>query len=88
MLARKRGGIIMLSSGSALQGVAYAASYAATKAYNLVLAESLWDELRDHGVDVLGFMPGATRTPGYEQQQPATEAAIAGACGGGGLHGG
>jgi len=70
MLARKRGGIIMLSSGSALQGVAYAASYAATKAYNLILAESLWDELRDHGVDVLGFMPGATHTPGYDSCNP------------------
>jgi short-subunit dehydrogenase len=73
MLARKRGGIIMLSSGSALQGVAYVASYAATKAYNLILAESLWDELREHGVDVLGFMPGATRTTGFELSKPHLE---------------
>jgi len=47
----------MMSSGSATQGVAYVASYAATKAYNLILAESLWDELREHGVDVLGSCP-------------------------------
>ncbi len=73
MLDRRRGGIILLSSGSALQGVAYTASYAATKAYNLILAESLWEELREHGVDVLGFMPGATRTPGFEQSQPRLE---------------
>jgi len=73
MLARKRGGIIMMSSGSATQGVAYVASYAATKAYNLILAESLWDELRDHGVDVLGFMPGATRTTGFELSKPHLE---------------
>ncbi len=73
MLARRRGGIILLSSGSALQGVAYTASYAATKAYNLILAESLWEELREHGVDVLGFMPGATRTPGFEQSKPRLE---------------
>lgn len=73
MLARQRGGIIMLSSGSALQGVAYVASYAATKAYNLILAESLWDELRGHGVDVLGFMPGATRTTGFEKSKPHLE---------------
>ena len=73
MLARKRGGIIMVSSGSALQGVAYIASYAATKAYNLILAESLWDELREHGVDVLGFMPGATRTTGFELSKPHLE---------------
>ncbi len=73
MLMRGRGGIILLSSGSALQGVAYTASYAASKAYNLILAESLWEELRDRGVDVLGFMPGATRTPGFEQSKPRLE---------------
>ena len=73
MLARKRGGIILVSSASALQGVAYVASYAATKAYNLVLAESLWDELRGHGVDVLGFMPGTTRTTGFVLSKPRLE---------------
>jgi len=73
MMARKRGGIILLSSASALHGVAYAANYAATKAYNLILAESLWDELRQHGVDVLGFMPGATRTTGFLLSKPHLE---------------
>jgi short-subunit dehydrogenase len=73
MLARKRGGIIMVSSGSALQGVAYISSYAATKAYNLILAESLWDELREDNVDVLGFMPGATRTTGFVLSKPHLE---------------
>jgi short-subunit dehydrogenase len=73
MLARKRGGIILISSASALQGVAYIASYAATKAYNLILAESLWDELRGHGVDVLGFMPGTTRTTGFVLSKPRLE---------------
>jgi short-subunit dehydrogenase len=73
MVARRRGGIILMSSGSATQGVAYVASYAATKAYNLILAESLWDELREHGVDVLGFMPGATRTTGFELSKPHLE---------------
>lgn len=73
MVSRQRGGIIMLSSASALQGTAYAANYAATKAYNLILAESLWDELREHGVDVLGFMPGATRTTGFLLSNPRLE---------------
>jgi short-subunit dehydrogenase len=77
MLARKRGGIIMVASASALQGVAYIASYAATKAYNLILAESLWDELREHGVDVLGFMPGATRTTGFVLSKPNTAHTVA-----------
>ena len=53
MLARRRGGMIMLSSGSAQQGTAYVANYAATKAYNRILAESLWEELRGEGIDVL-----------------------------------
>ena len=48
-----------------MQGTPYVANYAATKAYNLILAEGLWAELRGKGVDVLGFMPGTTRTPGY-----------------------
>jgi short-subunit dehydrogenase len=50
--------------------VAYISSYAATKAYNLILAESLWDEVRESGVDVLGFMPGATRTTGFVLSKP------------------
>jgi short-subunit dehydrogenase len=73
MLIRKRGGIILLSSLSCMQGTAYVANYAATKAYNLILAESLWEELREHGVDVLGFMPGATRTEGFLLSEPRLE---------------
>lgn len=65
MVARGSGGIIMVSSASAMQGTPYVANYAATKAYNLILAEGLWSELRKKGVDVLGFMPGTTLTPGY-----------------------
>jgi hypothetical protein len=75
MASRRRGGIIMVSSASALQGTPYVANYAATKAYNLILAESLWVELREKGVDVLGFMPGTTRTPGYMESKPQMERA-------------
>lgn len=64
MAHRGRGGIILISSGTALQGSPHYASYAATKAFNLVLGESLWYEFRDHGVDVLSFVPGPTNTPG------------------------
>ncbi len=73
MRERQRGGIILLSSASALQGTALSANYAATKAYNLILAESLWYELRREGVDVLGFMPGPTNTPGYADSSPRLE---------------
>ena len=73
MASRKRGGIILLSSASALQGASHVANYAATKAYNLVLAEGLWEELREQGVDVLGLMPGTTRTPGLADSSPRLE---------------
>lgn len=70
MVGRKRGGIIFLSSGSAMLGTAYCTNYAGTKAYNLILAESLWYELRPYGVDVLGFMAGSTKTPGWDANNP------------------
>jgi short-subunit dehydrogenase len=70
MARRGRGGIILMSSMSGLQGSPIVASYAATKAYNLVLAEGLWDELREAGVDVLACCAGPTRTPGWDRSRP------------------
>ncbi|MFY8000540.1 MAG: SDR family NAD(P)-dependent oxidoreductase [Candidatus Kapaibacteriota bacterium] len=56
--ARKKGGIILLSSLLAFQGVPYSAHYAATKAYVQSLAEGLYHELKPFGVDVLAAAPG------------------------------
>jgi hypothetical protein len=70
LAARGRGGLVLVSSLSAFQGQAMAGTYAATKAFDLVLAESLWDELGPHGVDVLAFCPGATRTPNFLASRP------------------
>lgn len=69
LLARGRGGILFVSSLSALQGTAYVAHYAATKAYALILAEGLWRELQPQGVDVACCLFGVTRTPGFENSQ-------------------
>jgi short-subunit dehydrogenase len=77
LVARGRGGVVLLSSLSAMRGSALVASYAATKAWNLILAESLWDELRDTGVDVLGVLPGTTRTPGLLSSAPQAGLATA-----------
>ncbi len=55
---QRRGGIILMSSLVAFQGVPYAANYAATKAYIQSLAEALAVELRPFGVDVLAAAPG------------------------------
>lgn len=59
---RGRGGIVLMSSLVAFQGVPRAANYAATKAYVQTLAEGLAMELRPKGVDVLASAPGPVRT--------------------------
>jgi hypothetical protein len=74
MAERGRGGIVLMSSLSALQGSAYVAAYAASKAFTLVLGEGLWEELRGHGVDVVTCVAGPTRTPGYLSSAPAATA--------------
>jgi short-subunit dehydrogenase len=43
MVARGRGAIVLMSSMAGRQGSALFSSYAASKAFDLVLAESLWD---------------------------------------------
>ena len=70
LVARGRGGLLLIASGSALHGSPGFAGYAATKAFDLVLGESLWYELRPHGVDVLSFVPGPTNTPGLRRSLP------------------
>jgi len=70
LIARKRGGIVLMSSLSAFQGSAYISTYAATKAFNIILAESLWDEWRTRGVDVLVCISGAVTTPNYVASEP------------------
>ena len=65
MAARGRGGIVLMSSLAGNQGTARIAAYAASKAFNRVLAEGLWQELKPRGVDVVVCSAGAVRTPGY-----------------------
>ncbi len=73
MKERGRGGLVFLASGTALNGSPNFANYAATKAFNLVLGESLWYELQPHGVDVLSYVPGPTNTPGMRKSLPHLE---------------
>ncbi len=70
MARRRRGGMIFLSSLSAVTSTGYVAHYAATKAYNRALGEGLWYELRPHGVDVLAVLPGMTGTPAWYASGP------------------
>jgi short-subunit dehydrogenase len=66
---------VLMSSLAGTQGSPLVATYAASKAFNLVLAEGLWDELGARGVDVLACRAGATRTPNFAASQPRTGAA-------------
>ncbi len=62
MAERGRGGLLFLASMTAFQGTPSASLYAATKAFDLVLAEGLHVELKEAGVDVLALAPGFTAT--------------------------
>jgi short-subunit dehydrogenase len=70
MVERGRGGLVLVSSMAGLQGTGFVASYSATKAFDLALAEGLWFELRPQGVDVLALVPGNTDTPGLRSSSP------------------
>jgi short-subunit dehydrogenase len=65
MAERRRGGIILTSSMAAFQGAPRQAMYAATKAFDLILGETLWAELKEFGVDALAFVPGMVDTPAF-----------------------
>lgn len=65
LAAQRRGGVLLMSSLLAFQGVPRAANYAATKAYVQTLSEGLRRELAPLGVDVLSCAPGPIRS-GFE----------------------
>lgn len=77
MKQRQRGGVILMSSMSGWQGSALVATYAASKAFNTVLAESLWEEMRHYGVDVITAVAGATKTPNFNKNTPQDKAGSA-----------
>ncbi len=62
-----RGGIILMSSLVAFQGVPFSANYAATKAYVQTFGEALAIELKPYGVDVLCAAPGPVKS-GFEKR--------------------
>jgi len=70
LVAQRRGGLILTSSGAGFQGTGWVAAYSAAKAFDLALAEALWWEWKPHGVDVLALCPGGTATPGMLGNAP------------------
>ena len=70
MLKKGKGAMILMASMAGFQGSGFLASYAATKAFNRVLAESLWYEWKNRGVDVIACCAGATSTKNYLLTNP------------------
>lgn len=80
--ARGRGGVVLLSSIVAGQGVASSAHYAATKAYVHTLGEGLQVEWQGSGLDLLIVAPGPVQTgfaarSGMRMAQSSTPAVVA-----------
>jgi uncharacterized protein len=65
MRARRKGGLLLVNSGACYGGASFMATYSASKAFALNLGESLWTELRPHGVHVLNLVLGRTDTPAF-----------------------
>jgi uncharacterized protein len=70
MLRKKKGAVILMASLAGFQGSGFLSAYGATKAFNRVLAEGLWYEWRNKGVDVVACCAGATSTPNFINTKP------------------
>jgi short-subunit dehydrogenase len=69
-----RSGIVLMSSLAGLIGPRFVAPYAATKAFNIVLAESLFHELKSSGIEITACCAGPTSTPTYWSSLPDGQA--------------
>ena len=67
MCRRGRGAVVLMASLAGLQGAPGIVTYAASKAFNIILGEGLWAELRNQGIDVSVCCSGAVRTRGYSR---------------------
>ncbi len=88
MIERRHGGVLIVSSTAAFQGVPYITTYAATKAFDLMFAEALAEEARPYGVRICALCPGSTATEFHDsagqpertkhRQEPAAKVARVG----------
>ena len=62
MIERGSGDILIVASTASLQAVPYQTAYAATKAFDLIFAEGIAEEVKRFGVRVCALCPGQTRT--------------------------
>ena len=66
MIARKRGDVLIVASTASFQGVPYISTYAATKAFDLIFAEGLAEEVKPLGLRVCALCPGSTTSEFHE----------------------
>src|SRR5271157_2217875 len=62
MVARRRGDVLILASTASFQAVPYLTTYAATKAFDLLFAEGLAEEMKPYGIRVCALCPGSTQS--------------------------
>jgi short-subunit dehydrogenase len=62
MVARRGGDILILASTASFQAVPFISTYAATKAFDLLFAEGLAEEMKPYGVRVCALCPGSTES--------------------------
>ena len=77
LVARGRGGVVLLGSLVGFQGTPFAAHYAATKAYVQALGEALHVELAPQGVDVVVSAPGPVHSGFADRADMRMGAALA-----------
>jgi hypothetical protein len=70
MVTRRRGAVLIVSSGLGFQPVARQATYAAGKAFGIFFGEALHAELRGEGVAVCTVCPGPVETEFFAANGP------------------
>ena len=66
MLKQRRGDVLILASTASFQAVPFISTYAATKAFDLLFAEGLAEEVKPYGVRVCALCPGSTESEFHE----------------------
>ena len=66
MISRQRGDVLIVASTASFQAVPYISTYAATKVFDLFLAEGLAEEMKPHGIRVCALCPGTTESEFHE----------------------
>ena len=62
MISRRSGDVLIVASTASFQAVPYISTYAATKVFDLFLAEGLAEEMKPHGIRVCALCPGTTES--------------------------